>query len=123
MRSTKKHSSKKATRLQAGRKSSPSPKNRKISAKPSSPKKASRRQQAVTPANNELAVQGQILRLEEKIVTLESSMAFQDMNLEELNKVLTEYSLKIDLITLKLRELSKQLPSNVDSSNEPPPHY
>lgn len=67
--------------------------------------------------------------LEKRIAELESSIAFQDSTIEELNAVVTQQQRQIDQLEKNLSVLKDQM-KNLASSNiaiddeeMPPPHY
>lgn len=67
--------------------------------------------------------------LEQRIIELESKLAFQEHTIQELNDIVTSQQKEISLFNQKLQLLRSQLtqlmPSNIASSSEetPPPHY
>jgi|GEM_PF-153243 len=72
--------------------------------------------------------------LEERLVTLETRIAYQDRLLEELNGVVAAQHRQIDDLILKLREIARQIEplfsapkageaSQDDGAVEKPPHY
>jgi len=64
----------------------------------------------------------------ERLVVLESKLAYQDQIIEELNGVVTKQQGQIDQLTSvvrKLKEISDSMPGEgVEAGEEPPPpHY
>jgi len=76
-------------------------------------------------SENDLIIQS----LSDKIIDLESKLAFQEHTIHELNDVVTSQQKEMMLFKKQLLKLNAQLenhsPSNiVDASEEtPPPHY
>jgi SlyX protein len=68
-------------------------------------------------------------RMEQRVVDLESRVAFQDDALEQLNRVVHEQQLQIDRLAKELDTVKQQLralaPTLVAAPDEetPPPHY
>ncbi|MGV3227546.1 SlyX family protein [[Pasteurella] aerogenes] len=67
--------------------------------------------------------------LEHRLAELETKIAFQEKNLEDLNQALIEQQFIIEKMQLQIRYLASKLkdmqPSNIASQAEetPPPHY
>ncbi len=67
--------------------------------------------------------------MEEKIIELETKLAYQEHTLEELNNIVTKQQDEILILTLGLQKLNEQLkqvaPSNLANIEQeaPPPHY
>ncbi len=67
--------------------------------------------------------------LEDRIVDLESKVAFQDHTIESLNDSVAQQQRQIEQLTFKLNHVVERLksmqPSNIASQDEeaPPPHY
>jgi len=67
--------------------------------------------------------------MEEKIIELETKLAYQEHTLEELNKIVIKQQDEILILTLGLQKLNEQLtqvaPSNLANIEQeaPPPHY
>ena len=68
-------------------------------------------------------------QLENRIIELETKMAFQDDLLDELNDIVAEQSQTVSVLIRELYELRQIVknvsPSNIASQSEetPPPHY
>ncbi len=69
------------------------------------------------------------MTLEERVIELETKVAFQDDTIQKLNEVVIEQEKSIELLTRQAAELIVRLkeltPSNIASETEetPPPHY
>ncbi|MCI7717700.1 SlyX family protein [[Pasteurella] aerogenes] len=67
--------------------------------------------------------------LEHRLAELETKIAFQEKNLEDLNQALIEQQFIIEKLQLQIRYLANKFkdiqPSNIASQAEetPPPHY
>jgi len=66
--------------------------------------------------------------VDERLVVLETKVAYQDQIIEELNSVVVRQQDQVDVLTAavrKLHELAEQLaPDGVEPGEEPPPpHY
>ena len=67
--------------------------------------------------------------MEDKIINLESKVAFQDVTINELNDVITDQQNQLDQLREEIRLLSLRISSVAESSNTseekeaPPPHY
>ncbi len=67
--------------------------------------------------------------MEDRIVELETRVAFQEDSLQQLNDIVTRQQDQIDLLTRQLQALAGQVrsiaPSNIAPQSEetPPPHY
>lgn len=67
--------------------------------------------------------------MENRIIDLESKLAFQDETINELNEVITDQQNQLDQLREEIRLLGLRLTSVADSSNvseekePPPPHY
>ena len=70
-------------------------------------------------------VMSEYTEIEERLVALESRIAFQDHTIEELNAVLTRQQTQIDTLIQRLTEVVEQIgPSVVGKGpDSPPPHY
>ena len=70
-----------------------------------------------------------VKQLEDKLVGLESRLAFQDDTIQALNKIVVQQQQQMDLFAKHLQHLSQQLrdlkPSDIGPESEevPPPHY
>ena len=60
---------------------------------------------------------------EERLVRIETQLAFQERSLKELNDVLYEQQQEIDRLTKKVEELTASIPGVDAPANEKPPHY
>ena len=63
---------------------------------------------------------------EQRFVTLETKVAYQDKTILDLNEVVVAQSRRIENYERRLRALEEQLKSLLsaaESSGEPPPHY
>lgn len=67
--------------------------------------------------------------MENKIIDLESKLAFQDETINELNEVITDHQQQLDQLREEIRLLNLRITSVAESSNvsdekePPPPHY
>ena len=67
--------------------------------------------------------------MENKIINLESKLAFQDETINELNEVITDQQQQLDQLREEIRLLSLRISSAAESSagseekEPPPPHY
>jgi len=66
--------------------------------------------------------------VDERLLVLESKLAYQDQTIEELNAVVTRQQTELDLITAVVRKLEEAAESMPDQGVEageepPPPHY
>lgn len=67
--------------------------------------------------------------VEERLIELESRVAFQDDLLHQLNEVVSRQSVELDSLILQVRRLQEQLqgmePAHIKTQAEetPPPHY
>ncbi len=60
---------------------------------------------------------------EERLVKIETQLAFQEQTIRELNDVLYEQQQEIDRLTKRVEELLKTIPAIEAPANEKPPHY
>ena len=60
---------------------------------------------------------------EERLVRIETQLAFQEQTIKELNDVLYEQQQEIDRLTKRVEELSDSIPGMEAPANEKPPHY
>ncbi len=67
--------------------------------------------------------------MENKIIELESKLAFQDQTINELNEVITDQQHQLDQLREEIRLLNIRIASVAEASNvsnekePPPPHY
>lgn len=67
--------------------------------------------------------------MENRIIDLESKLAFQDETINELNEVITDQQQQLDQLREEIRLLSLRIASVAESSGTteekepPPPHY
>ena len=67
--------------------------------------------------------------MENKIIDLQSKLAFQDETINELNEVITDQQSQLDQLREEIRLLSLRIASVAESSGgteekePPPPHY
>ena len=67
--------------------------------------------------------------MENKIIDLESKLAFQDETINELNEVNTDQQNQLDVLREEIRLLNLRISSVAEASNvseekePPPPHY
>lgn len=67
--------------------------------------------------------------MENKIVELQSKLAFQDETINELNEVITDQQNQLDQLRVEIRLLGLRIASVAESSSvseekePPPPHY
>ena len=70
-----------------------------------------------------------IKEIEELLIQLESKIAFQDANIEELNQVVTQQQIEISRFKEALKIVTERLKSSQSSmlarpeDETPPPHY
>jgi SlyX protein len=60
---------------------------------------------------------------EERLVKIETQLAFQEQTIKELNDVLYEQQKEIDRLSKRVEELLKTIPGIEAPANEKPPHY
>jgi len=60
---------------------------------------------------------------EERLIRIETQLAFQEQTIKDLNDVLYAQQLEIDRLTKRIEELAKSLPPMEEPANEKPPHY
>jgi SlyX protein len=66
--------------------------------------------------------------MNERVVELESRLAFQEQTLGELNQVIVDQQVELDRLTRKVLQLQQSMQVMQDSAeqdqgHEPPPHY
>lgn len=67
--------------------------------------------------------------MENKIIDLQSKLAFQDETINELNEVITDQQNQLDKLSEEIRLLNLRISSVAEASNvteekePPPPHY
>lgn len=67
--------------------------------------------------------------MENKIIDLQSKLAFQDESINQLNDVITDQQNQLDALREEIRLLSLRIASMAEASNvseekePPPPHY
>lgn len=67
--------------------------------------------------------------MENKIIDLESKLAFQDESINELNDIITDQQQQLDQLREEIRLLSLRMTSvaestvNSEEKEPPPPHY
>ena len=67
--------------------------------------------------------------MENKIIDLQSKLAFQDETINELNEVITDQQNQLDQLSEEIRLLNLRISSVAEASNvteekePPPPHY
>lgn len=66
--------------------------------------------------------------MEDRLVDLETRLAFQEQTLEKLNEVIVDQERRLDVLSKRLQAAEERLRaipvSNVErSEDEPPPHY
>lgn len=67
--------------------------------------------------------------MDDKIIDLESKLAFQDQTINELNEVITDQQQQLDQLREEIRLLNLRMTSLAEQSNvaeekePPPPHY
>lgn len=64
--------------------------------------------------------------MEDRIIELETKVAYQDRTIEALNEVVTRQQDQIDRLEERLRSLRARVQSAIaepDIPDEPPPHY
>ena len=66
---------------------------------------------------------------EERIIDLETKLAFQDQTIHDLNEVITDQQVQLDRLKEEIRILHLRMTSmaesvvNPDEKEPPPPHY
>ena len=60
---------------------------------------------------------------EERLVRIETQLAFQEQTIKDLNDVLYAQQQEIDRLGKKIEELLESLPAMDVPANEKPPHY
>ena len=60
---------------------------------------------------------------EERLVKIETQLAFQEQTIKELNDVLYQQQQEIDRLTKRVDELTESIPGIEAPANEKPPHY
>ena len=60
---------------------------------------------------------------EERLVKIETQLAFQEQTIKELNDVLYEQQKEIDRLTKMVEEFLETIPATEAPANEKPPHY
>ncbi len=63
--------------------------------------------------------------MENRLIELETKVAFQDETIDKLNAVIIEQQKQIDSIIAQLRQLRSQFENEMDDmpTDEKPPHY
>jgi len=67
--------------------------------------------------------------MEDRIIELETKLAYQEDTIEELNQIVTKQQEELSILTLAVQKLHEQVkqiaPSNLVSIDQeaPPPHY
>jgi SlyX protein len=67
--------------------------------------------------------------MEERLIKLETKLAFQETTLHELNEIVTAQQQKIDILQAAIQELHERMKSMGEetvrdlSEETPPPHY
>ena len=60
---------------------------------------------------------------DERLIHIETKIAFQDKVIDELNAVVYSQQLKIDEIEKKVADLQKKIADDINTAHIPPPHY
>lgn len=60
---------------------------------------------------------------EERLVNIETQLAFQEQTIKELNEVLYAQQQEIDRLSKRVDELLHSIPGLDAPANEKPPHY
>lgn len=61
--------------------------------------------------------------IEQRMIEIETKMAYQEKIVDELNDVVYEQQLKIDLLEKKVLDLRKKNADDINPAHQPPPHY
>lgn len=64
-----------------------------------------------------------LVDVDQRIISIETKMAYQDKLLDELNGVIYEQQLKIDVLEKKVLDLRKKNVDDINPAHQPPPHY
>ena len=60
---------------------------------------------------------------DERLIHIETKIAFQDKLMDELNSVVYSQQLKIDELEKKVGDLQKKIADDINTAHIPPPHY
>ncbi len=60
---------------------------------------------------------------EQRMIEIETKIAFQDKLLDELNGVVYQQQLKVDELEKKILDLQKKISDDINGAHIPPPHY
>ncbi len=60
---------------------------------------------------------------DERLIHIETKIAFQDKLVDELNAVVYSQQLKIDELEKKVKEMQKKIADDINAAHIPPPHY
>ena len=60
---------------------------------------------------------------EERLVRIETQLAFQEQTIKDLNNVLYAQQQEIDRLGKRIEELLESMPTMEAPANEKPPHY
>ena len=61
--------------------------------------------------------------IENRMIEIETKMAYQEKIVDELNSVVYEQQLKIDILEKKVLDLRKKNVDDINPAHQPPPHY
>lgn len=61
--------------------------------------------------------------MDQRLIEIETKIAYQDKIIEELNHVVYEQQLKIDLLEKKVLDLRKKVSDEINTAHIAPPHY
>ncbi len=60
---------------------------------------------------------------DERLIHIETKIAFQDKVIDELNAVVYSQQLKVDELEKKVADLQKKIADDINAAHIPPPHY
>ncbi len=60
---------------------------------------------------------------DQRMIEIETKIAFQDKLLDELNGVVYQQQLKVDELEKKVSDLQKKISDDINGAHIPPPHY
>ena len=60
---------------------------------------------------------------DERLIHIETKIAFQDKVIDELNAVVYAQQLKMDELEKKVADLQKKIADDINTAHIPPPHY
>ncbi len=60
---------------------------------------------------------------DQRLIHIETKIAFQDKVIDELNAVVYAQQLKMDELEKKIADLQKKIADDINAAHIPPPHY